>query len=83
MIDNREVGKSIAFLRRMEGMTQQQLASAMNVSHQAVSKWETGAALPDIQTLLELTRLFGVTVEQLLCGGIPGQPTEDEKITAI
>jgi transcriptional regulator with XRE-family HTH domain len=83
MIDNRTVGRTIATLRQAKGMTQQQLAAAMNVSHQAVSKWETGAALPDIQTLLELTRLFGVTVEQLLCGGIPGKPMEDEKITAI
>lgn len=66
MIDNCTVGKNIASLRQAKGMTQQQLAAVMNVSHQAVSKWENGAALPDIQTLLELTQLFGVTVEQLL-----------------
>lgn len=71
MIDNRTVGKTIATLRQTKGMTQQQLAAAMNVSHQAVSKWENGAALPDIQTLVELTQLFGVTVEQLLNGEIP------------
>ena len=63
MIDNRTVGKTIAALRQAKGMTQQQLAAAMNVSHQAVSKWENGAALPDIQTLVELTRLFGITLE--------------------
>ena len=68
MIDNRTVGKTIAALRQARGMTQQQLAAAMNVSHQAVSKWENGAALPDIQTLMELTQLFGITVEQLLSG---------------
>ena len=82
MIDNRAVGKAIASLRRMRGMTQQQLATVMNVSHQAVSKWETGAALPDIQTLLELTRLFGITVEQLLCGDAE-QIWMEEKQTAI
>ena len=71
MIDNRTVGKTIATLRQAKGMTQQQLAAAMNVSHQAVSKWENGAALPDIQTLVELTQLFGITVEQLLNGEIP------------
>ena len=54
MIDNRTVGKTIAGLRQAKGMTQQQLAAAMNVSHQAVSKWENGAALPDIQTMVEL-----------------------------
>jgi len=76
MIDNRTVGRTIAALRQNKGMTQQQLAAAMNVSHQAVSKWENGAALPDIQTLVELTQLFGISVEQLLNGEIPG--TEEE-----
>ena len=80
MIDNREVGKNISSLRRTKNMTQLQLASVMNVSHQAVSKWETGAALPDIQTLLELTRLFGITVEQLLCSTIS---MNEDKTNAI
>lgn len=66
MIDNREVGRRIAELRQRAGLTQSQLAATMNVSHQAVSKWEGGAALPDIQTLMELTRFFGLTVEQLV-----------------
>ena len=66
MIDNRIVGARIARLRQNRGLTQQQLAAIAGVSHQAVSKWESGAALPDIQTMLLLTRFFGVTVEQLL-----------------
>ena len=66
MIDNRLVGKKISSLRQANGLTQQQLAVMMNVSHQAVSKWESGQALPDIQTMLELTRFFGITVEQLI-----------------
>ena len=71
MIDNRAVGKTIATLRQNRNMTQQQLAATLNVSHQAVSKWENGAALPDVQTLVDLTRLFGITMEQLLNGEIP------------
>lgn len=66
MIDNRLVGKKISALRQGNALTQQQLAAMMNVSHQAVSKWESGQALPDIQTMLELTRFFGITVEQLI-----------------
>ena len=66
MIDNRLVGRKIAALRQSNALTQQQLAALMNVSHQAVSKWESGQALPDIQTMLELTRFFGITVEQLI-----------------
>ena len=88
MIDNRTVGKTIATLRQARGMTQQQLAAVMNVSHQAVSKWENGAALPDIQTLVELTQLFGITIEQLLNGEIPEErlnnaPTFDDHIQNI
>ena len=71
MIDNIAVGKNIAKLRQNRNMTQQQLAAALNVSHQAVSKWETGAALPDVQTLMALTGLFGITVEQLLNDEVP------------
>ena len=71
MIDNRAVGKTIATLRQNRNMTQQQLAATLNVSHQAVSKWENGAALPDVQTLMDLTHLFGITMEQLLNGEVP------------
>ena len=71
MIDNRAVGRTIATLRQNRNMTQQQLAATLNVSHQAVSKWENGAALPDVQTLMDLTHLFGITMEQLLSGEIP------------
>ena len=76
MIDNIAVGKTIAKLRQNKNMTQQQLAAALNVSHQAVSKWETGAALPDVQTLMAFTRLFGITMEQLLDGEVPEDRVE-------
>ena len=90
MIDNIAVGKTIARMRQNKNMTQQQLAAALNVSHQAVSKWETGSALPDIQTLMNLTRLFGVTMEQLLNGEVPEDrmdpkpaPTLDESLQSL
>lgn len=75
-IDNRVVGAAITQLRMQAELTQQQLSSILNVSHQAVSKWENGAALPDIQTLLSITQLFGVTMEQLLTGDIPKAEAE-------
>ena len=78
MIDNRLVGRKIAALRQSNALTQQQLAAMMNVSHQAVSKWESGQALPDIQTMLELTRFFGITVEQL----ISERTLEEEYVSA-
>lgn len=73
MIENRVVGKTIMTLRQGRNLTQQQLAAALNVSHQAVSKWETGVSLPDVQMLLALSELFGVTMEQLLNGEIPAE----------
>ena len=76
MIDNRVVGRRISAMRQQNGLTQQQLAAMMNVSHQAVSKWESGQTLPDIQTLLELTRFFGITVEQLIAQQEESAPIE-------
>ncbi len=68
MIDNQIVGKTIADLRTGANYTQLELAALMNVTHQAVSKWETGAALPDVQTLLDLSKLFHVSMEHMLKG---------------
>lgn len=70
MIDNKVVGEAISKMRQAENMTQQALAACLNVSHQAVSKWENGSALPDVLTLLEISKLFGVTMEQLLSGDV-------------
>ena len=53
-------------LRLQKGLSQQGLAEMCNVTHQAVSKWETGAALPDMQTLLFLSKYFGVSMEEIL-----------------
>lgn len=83
MIDNNKVGKIIATLRQDRGMTQQQLAAALSVSHQAVSKWENGAALPDIETMMELTHLFGITVEQLVSGELPVDEPEKKNSKTI
>ena len=55
MIDNRAVGKTIATLRQNRNMTQQQLAATLNVSHQAVSKWENGQALPEQCKLIKFS----------------------------
>lgn len=53
-------------LRRRAGLSQEQLAETLEVSRQAVSKWETGEAMPDSGKLLPLSRTLGVTVDFLL-----------------
>ena len=62
------IGKRIALLRKEKGMTQEDLASAMGVSPQAVSKWENDQTCPDISALPKLSKLLGVTVDELLEG---------------
>ena len=60
-----EIGLNIKSLRLSKGMTQEQLAGEIGVSSQAVSKWENGITLPDIQLLPELSVSFGVTIDSL------------------
>lgn len=68
MIDKREVGRRIAWLRRNKAMSQAELAQVIGISAQGVSKWETGAAMPDIELLLSLSRLFDISINELLDG---------------
>ena len=82
MIDKQRFGKRAASLRRRLALSQAGLAEKLGVSAQAVSKWETGAALPDIELLLELSRLYGVSVNELLednglLGCIANRPFEE------
>ena len=65
---NETLGKRIAELRRQRGLTQEQLAEAMNVSAQAVSKWENDLSCPDITMLPGLADYFHVTIDFLLRG---------------
>lgn len=62
------IGKRIALLRKEKGLTQEELATHMGVSPQAVSKWENDQTCPDISALPKLARLLGVTVDELLEG---------------
>ena len=61
--------ENLKAMRRAKDLTQEQLAELCGVSPQAVSRWETGAACPDIALLPELASCFGVTVDELLGAG--------------
>jgi transcriptional regulator with XRE-family HTH domain len=60
------IGNYISEKRKSMGWTQRQLARQLSVTHQAVSRWEQGLALPDIETIVAMARLFGITVDRLL-----------------
>jgi ubiquinone/menaquinone biosynthesis C-methylase UbiE/DNA-binding XRE family transcriptional regulator len=68
MIDKLKVGKRIIALRKECGYSQGDFADKLNVTPQAVSKWETGLALPDIEILLTMSMLFKITVNEILEG---------------
>ncbi len=68
-MNNIEIGNYIKKLRKEKKYTQKQLAEKLNVSFQAVSKWETGETLPDTSLLLTLANELNTSVERLLNGG--------------
>ncbi len=62
------LGRRIAILRKEKGLKQEDLANALDVSPQAVSKWENDQTCPDISLLPKLAELLGVSVDELLSG---------------
>ena len=60
------LGQRIQGLRKQRGMSQEALGEVLNVSRQAVSKWEGDNGIPELDTLIAMSRLFDVTVGQLL-----------------
>ena len=71
------LGERIASHRRALGISQEELGARLGVSRQAVSKWETSTAVPDMENLLALSREFGVSVAELT--GTPEEPTAGRK----
>lgn len=61
---------NIRNLRKANGWTQEELADKLNVSRQAITKWESGAGTPDIDNLNALAKLFGITLDELMADGV-------------
>jgi len=66
MLNNKKIACFIANKRKAKGLTQQQVADALHISFQAVSKWESGTSYPTIELLYALSRLLGVTADEIL-----------------
>lgn len=73
-----KIGEKIAELRIAAGMSQEELAEHIDVSRQSVSKWEMDQALPQIDKVLQLCELFGISTDQLLHDRIPLPQTESK-----
>ena len=76
--------KYLQFLRKSHGYTQDDLAQKLNISRQAVSKWETGTTIPDLETLLILSKLYHITINEILEPNIqPQRITDFEQLPTI
>lgn len=75
MLDKEKVGKAILEQRKVKGMTQKQLADLLNVSYQAVSRWEQGLSLPSVYMIYDIAQILETTVDLLLNG-----PSEERKV---
>lgn len=60
-----KLNENIAFFRKKRGITQEELANALGVTNQAVSKWESGKCAPDIQLLPDIAEYFNISIDEL------------------
>lgn len=71
------LGSNISRLRAEKHLSQGDLAEALDVSRQSVSKWETDGSVPDLDKLVKLSRIFGVTLDELVTGTPPENSSDD------
>ena len=74
MNNNLSIGKKIAYYRRLNALTQEELANLLNVSTQAVSKWEQQLTSPDIMLLPEIAKVLDVSIDELFGKQIQTEP---------
>ena len=70
----------IAILRKRNGWSQEELADQLGVSRQSVSKWEAASSIPDLNKILKMSQIFGVTTDYLLKDDMEELPVPDLKI---
>ena len=69
-MDQKKIGEFIALKRKEKKLTQQMLADRLDVTYKSVSNWENGKSYPDIHSLLLLSNLFGISLDQLIKGDV-------------
>ncbi len=71
MFDTQKFGHALSLLRKEADMTQSEVADRLNLSRQAVSRYECGESFPDISILVQIAELFGLTLDTLIAYGDP------------
>ena len=79
-MDQVKIGKFIAQRRKQANLTQMQLAEKLGITDRAVSKWETGKAMPDSSIMLELCGILKITVNDLLSGEVVSMENYDQEL---
>lgn len=69
-MDQVKIGKFIAERRKLNNLTQMQLAEKLNITDRAISKWENGKAMPDSSLMLDLCKELNINVNELLSGEV-------------
>lgn len=64
-MDTLKLNETISFYRKKQGLTQEQLAQALGVTNQSVSKWESGHCYPDITFIPQLADIYGISIDEL------------------
>lgn len=82
-MDQKRIGEFIAEKRKANGLTQQALAEKLFVSKQAVSKWERGICLPDIELIVPLSKILDVNINQLLMSESEPEPFADSSVIDV
>jgi transcriptional regulator with XRE-family HTH domain len=83
IMDCNKVGRLIFDLRKEKGLTQKQLAEAMNISDKTISKWERGLGCPDVSLLNELSEVLSVNIEKILLGDLDPNNTDGGNMKKI
>lgn len=76
MTNGEKLGNKLYELRKKAGLSQEELAEKLNVSRQAVSKWECGESLPDTDNLITISKLYGVSLDEL----VGNEPIKEEPV---
>ena len=82
-MDQIKIGKFIAECRKKQNLTQAQLAEKLDITDRAISKWETGKAMPDFDIMLDLCDILGIKVNELLCGEMIEIEHKDEQLNEL
>ncbi len=72
-------GERLTILRKSRGMSQEQLAEQLDLARQTISKWELDQSTPDLEYIIQLSELFGVTTDYLIKGEEPTERLSPEK----